>query len=182
MRLHAKSPVSRLVIDGRTNAYVYVFIFLHSPIRMVRTPFRSRISLAMSQKGDDGSQFENYALTLLAAKMVLCEQGNIDIGRCTVPRMLTIVTESFGSNSHARHDRPLGGEVVVDAVAHMKRDCLVVVAVKFFSHSHTLVEVVFPPFVLSGTGDRRASQQASGNQSAKDSLLQFTSKLFTVDT
>lgn len=37
----------------------------------------------MSQKGDDGSQFENYALTLLAAKMVLCEQGNIDIGRCS---------------------------------------------------------------------------------------------------
>lgn len=84
-------------------------------------------------KGDDGSQFENYALTLLAAKMVLCEQGNIDIGRCTVPRMLTIVTESFGSKSHARHDRPLGGEVVVDAVAHMKRDSLIVVAVKFLA-------------------------------------------------
>lgn len=108
----------------------------------------------MSQKGDNGSQFENYALTLLAAKMVLCEQGNIDIGRCTVPRISAIVTESFGSNSHARHDGPLGGEVVVDAVAHMKRDSLIVVAVKFFSHSHTLVEVVFPPFVLSGTGDR----------------------------
>lgn len=84
-------------------------------------------------KGDNGSQFENYALTLLAAKMVLCEQGDINVGRCAAPRISAIVTESFGSNSHARHDRPLGGEVVVDAVAHMKRDSLIVVAVKFLA-------------------------------------------------
>lgn len=82
MALHAKAPVLSLVIDCGANAQVKLPVLLLSIEGMRQPPVRSpMILLAVGPEGKHRAALEDDSLSLLSAKMILHQNGEINVGR-----------------------------------------------------------------------------------------------------
>ena len=155
MALHAKAPVLGLVIDCGANAEVKLPVLLLPIEGMRQPPVRSpMILLAVGPEGKHRAALEDDSLSLLSAKMILHQNGEINVGRRAVARVLVVMAETFQTQAHTGHQGPSGVDVVVDAVTDVEGDILLVLFDELVDPAHSLVDVVLPTFALS-TGRSR---------------------------
>lgn len=148
MALHAKAPVLGLVIDCGANAQVKLPVLLLSIEGMLRPARSPMILLAVGPEGKHRAALEDDSLSLLSAKMILHQNGEINVGRRAVARVLVVMAETFQTQAHTGHQGPSGVDVVVDAVTDVEGDILLVLFDKLVDPAHSLVDVVLPTFAL----------------------------------
>lgn len=148
MALHAKAPVLGLVIDCGANAQVKLPVLLLSIEGMLRPVRSPMILLAVGPEGKHRAALEDDSLSLLSAKMILHQNGEINVGRRAVARVLVVMAETFQTQAHTGHQGPSGVDVVVDAVTDVEGDILLVLFDKLVDPAHSLVDVVLPTFAL----------------------------------
>lgn len=81
MALHAKAPVLGLVIDCGANAQVKLPLLLLSIEGMLRPVRSPKILLAVGPEGKHRATLEDDSLSLLSTKMILHQNGEINVGR-----------------------------------------------------------------------------------------------------
>lgn len=81
MALHAKAPILGLVIDCGANAQVKLPVLLLSIEGMLRPVRSPMILLAVGPEGKHRAALEDDSLSLLSAKMILHQNGEINVGR-----------------------------------------------------------------------------------------------------
>lgn len=148
MALHAKAPVLGLVIDCGANAQVKLPVLLLSIEGMLRPVRSPMILLAVGPEGKHRAALEDDSLSLLSAKMIFHQNGEINVGRRAVARALVVMAETFQTQAHTGHQGPSGVDVVVDAVTDVEGDILLVLFDKLVDPAHSLVDVVLPTFAL----------------------------------
>lgn len=148
MALHAKAPVLGLVIDCGANAQVKLPVLLLSIEGMLRPVRSPMILLAVGPEGKHRAALEDDSLSLLSAKMILHQNGEINVGRRAVARVLVVMAETFQTQAHTGHQGPSGVDVVVDAVTDVEGDILLVLFDELVDPAHSLVDVVLPTFAL----------------------------------
>lgn len=148
MALHAKAPVLGLVIDCGANAQVKLPVLLLSIEGMLRPVRSPMILLAVGPEGKHRAALEDDSLSLLSAKMIFHQNGEINVGRRAVARVLVVMAETFQTQAHTGHQGPSGVDVVVDAVTDVEDDILLVLFDKLVDPAHSLVDVVLPTFAL----------------------------------
>lgn len=148
MALHAKAPVLGLVIDCGANAQVKLPVLLLSIEGMLRPVRSPMILLAVGPEGKNRAALKDDSLSLLSAKMILHQNGEINVGRRAVARVLVVMAETFQTQAHTGHQGPSGVDVVVDAVTDVEGDILLVLFDELVDPAHSLVDVVLPTFAL----------------------------------
>lgn len=148
MALHAKAPVLGLVIDCGANAQVKLPVLLLSIEGMLRPVRSPKILLAVGPEGKHRAALEDDSLSLLSTKMILHQNGEINVGRRAVARVLVVMAETFQTQAHTGHQGPSGVDVVVDAVTDVEGDILLVLFDELVDPAHSLVDVVLPTFAL----------------------------------